>query len=126
VCYALAQEGVKEIRLVNRTFARASNLAGEFGAPIKVLPWEQRHDALDGVALAVNATSCGMAGQPALDIDLGRLPQGALVVDIVYTPLETPFLAAARERGNRTSTASACCCTRAGRRGSCGSVSNRK
>ena len=102
VCYGLAQAGATEIRLVNRSPARASAMAAEFGAPIHVVPWEQRDDALDGAAMVVNATSQGMVGQPALDIRLDRLPATALVADIVYIPLETPFLAAARARGNRT------------------------
>ena len=102
VCYGLLQEGAKEIRLVNRTFARARAIAEEFDGPIAPLPWQQRHDVLDGVALVVNATSQGMTGQPALDIRLDKLAQAALAADIIYTPLETPFLAAARERGNRT------------------------
>ena len=102
VCYGLLQEGAKEIRLVNRTLARAQAIASEFGGPIHVLPWERRHDALEGAAMAVNATSQGMTGLPALDIRLDKLPKRALVADIIYTPLETPFLAAARSRGNRT------------------------
>src|SRR6266571_5166731 len=102
VCYGLAQEGAKEIRLVNRSFDRAKGIAGEFGGPIKALPWDERHDALDGAAMVVNTTSCGMVGQPALDIRLDKLPKTALVSDIIYIPLETPFLAAARKRGNRT------------------------
>jgi shikimate dehydrogenase len=102
VCYGLAQEGAKEIRILNRTFARAKGIAGEFGSPIKALPWEQRHDALEGAAMVVNTTSCGMIGQPLLDIKLDKLPTSALAADIIYIPLETPFLAAARKRGNRT------------------------
>ena len=102
VCYGLAQEGAREIRLVNRTFARAQGIAGEFGGPIRPLSWEQRHDVLEGAAMVVNATSQGMTGQPALDILLDKLPRTALAADIIYTPLETPFLAAARSRGNRT------------------------
>jgi shikimate dehydrogenase len=102
VCYALAKEGAKEIRLVNRSLARAKGIESEFGGPIKALPWEQRHDALEGIAMVVNATSCGMVGQPALDLRLDKLPKSALAADIIYIPLETPFLAAARARGNRT------------------------
>jgi shikimate dehydrogenase len=102
VCYGLAQEGAKEIRLVNRTPARAQAIAAEFGGPIKALPWEQRHEALEGAAMVVNTTSCGMVGQPPLDIGLDKLPKSALAADIIYIPLETPFLAAARRRGNRT------------------------
>ena len=102
VCYGLMQAGAKEIRLVNRTVARARGIAAEFGGPIKALPWDERHDALDGAAMVVNTTSQGMSGQPALDIRLDRLTPAALAADIIYTPLETPFLAAARQRGNRT------------------------
>ena len=101
VCYGLAQEGAREIRVVNRTLARAKGIAQEFGGPIRALPWEQRHEVLEGAAMVVNTTSCGMVGQPALDIELDKLPQSALVADIIYIPLETPFLAAARKRGNR-------------------------
>ena len=102
VCYGLAEAGATEIRLVNRSAQRARAIADEFGAPVRALSWEQRHDALDGVAMAVNATSQGMIGESALDIRLDCLPRSALVADIVYIPLETPFLAAARERGNPT------------------------
>ena len=102
VCYGLAQEGAREIRVVNRTLARAKGIAQEFGGPIKALPWERRHEALEGAAMVVNTTSCGMVGQPALDIELDKLPQSAVVADIIYIPLETPFLAAARRRGNST------------------------
>jgi shikimate dehydrogenase len=102
VCYGLIQEGATEIRLINRTRERAETVASEFGGPITVLPWEDRHDALDGVAMVVNVTSQGMVGENALDLRLDRLSTTALAADIIYTPLETPFLAAARERGNPT------------------------
>ena len=102
VCYGLAQDGAREIRLVNRTLARAKGIADELGAPIEAVPWEQRGDALEGAAMVVNATSLGMIGQPALDISLDKLPASAIAADIIYIPLETPFLAAARRRGNRT------------------------
>ena len=102
VCYALLHEGAAEIRLVNRTAEKAGALAAEFGGPIQVYPWDDRHDALDGVAMAVNVTSQGMVGESALDLRLDKLPASALAADIIYTPLETPFLAAARERGNHT------------------------
>ncbi|MDH5410328.1 MAG: shikimate dehydrogenase [Alphaproteobacteria bacterium] len=102
VCYGLMQEGVPEIRLVNRTPERAQAIAAEFGGPIRVVAWADRHDALDGVATLVNTTSQGMVGMPDLDLRLDRLPGAALVSDIIYTPLETPLLAAARQRGNPT------------------------
>ncbi|MFM9969789.1 MAG: shikimate dehydrogenase [Burkholderiales bacterium] len=102
VCYGLAQEGAKEIRLVNRTFARAQGIEKEFGGPIKAYAWEERNNLLEGAVMAVNATSQGMVGNPALDIKLDKLSTSALVADIIYIPLETPFLAAARARGNNT------------------------
>src|SRR5262245_30829265 len=102
VVYSLAERGAPEIRLVNRTFARAQSLAGDFGPPVTVVEWSLRHDALEGAALLVNTTSQGMVGQPALDLALDRLPAHALVCDIVYIPLETPLLVDARRRGNPT------------------------
>ena len=95
--------GVRSIRLINRSLARAQALAADFGtAPIEPLPWGERHDALAGAATVVNATSAGMVGNPPLDLRLDRLERRALVADIIYTPLETPLLATARARGNRT------------------------
>jgi shikimate dehydrogenase len=102
VCYGLMQEGAPEIRLINRTLERAEAIAAEFGGPVRALPWDQRHDALDGVAMVVNTTSQGMVGMSDLDLRLDRLPAAALAADIIYTPLESPFLATARERGNPT------------------------
>ena len=102
VCCGLAQEGAREIKLVNRTLDRAQAIARGFGGPIRALPWDERHEALEGAAMVVNTTSCGMVGQPALDINLDKLPKSALAADIIYIPLETPFLAAAHKRGNRT------------------------
>ena len=67
-----------------------------------MIPWEERNRALSGCGLLVNATSLGMTGKPPLDIDLSALPADAIVADIVYSPLETPLLAAAKARGNRT------------------------
>jgi shikimate dehydrogenase len=102
VVYSVAERGAREIRVVNRTFARAEVLAREFGSPVTAIAWEERDRALDGAAMLVNTTSQGMIGQPPLDLALEKLPPGALVCDIVYVPLETPLLAAARRRGNPT------------------------
>ena len=101
VAYALAESGAPEIRLINRTFERARHLAEEFGAPLAAQDWQKRQAALDGAALLVNTTSQGMVGEPPLDLSLDALPRTALVADIVYVPLDTPLLAAARRRGNR-------------------------
>jgi len=102
VIYGLAEQGAREIRLVNRTLAHAQRIAQDFGGPIKVLKWEERNAALEGAAMLINATSQGMVGNPALDVDLAKLSTSALVADIIYIPRETPLLAAARTRGNRT------------------------
>lgn len=99
VVAALADAGVPGIRVVNRSVARAERLGAEIGGPVRVEPWERRAAALDGAALLVNTTSLGMTGQPALDIDLAALPDGAVVNDIVYAPLETDLLKAAKARG---------------------------
>ena len=102
VVLSLADRGAKEIRLLNRTDSKAQELAAEFGAPVKALPWSQRHEALADVALLVNTTSQGMHGTPALELDLNALPPSALVSDVIYVPRETPLLVAARQRGNTT------------------------
>jgi shikimate dehydrogenase len=102
VIYGLVDRGAREIRLANRNRARAEALKRDIGGPIEVLSWDERADMLAGAALLVNTTSQGMSGHPPLALDLDRLPQGALVSDIVYIPAETPLLAAARARGNRT------------------------
>jgi shikimate dehydrogenase len=98
--WALADQGVREIRIVNRTHQRALNVAKDLG-PFKVYRWEERNDVLDGAALLVNATNQGMIGQPPLDLKLDKLPKAAFVYDIVYNPIETPLIAAARARGHR-------------------------
>jgi shikimate dehydrogenase len=100
IVWALADAGVKEIRLFNRSPDKAHEMARQFGSPLKALAWEQRHDALADAGLLVNTTTQGMQGQAALDIDLSALPQTALVSDIVYTPLETDLLLRAKLRGN--------------------------
>lgn len=102
ICYALMQDGATDIRLVNRTAERAEGLAADLGGPITVLPWEARHDAIEGTATVVNTTSQGMVGQAALDLRLDALPRSALVSDIIYTPLASPLMAAAALRGNQT------------------------
>jgi len=102
VVLALSDRGAKEIRLINRTPEKAGAMAAEFGSPVKAVPWEQRHAALKNAALLVNTTSQGMQGNEPLELDLSALPSDALVSDIIYVPLETPLLLAAKARGNPT------------------------
>ncbi len=101
VYVALMDMGCPEIRLVNRSPQRAETLTHDLGGPFRVLPWTERAAALEDAALLVNTTALGMSGQVALDLDLDRLPFDAVVTDIVYTPLETPLLTAAKAHGNR-------------------------
>ncbi len=102
VVYALAERGAREIRLVNRTLARAQALAQSVGGPVSVTPWEDRQAALEGAALLVNTTSQGMVHFAPLDLSLEKLPKAARVADIIYIPAETPLLAEARRRGHQT------------------------
>ena len=102
VVFGLAERGVKRIHLANRTIDRAQALADQFGANVHPVAWDTIDDLLPRAGLLVNTTSLGMHGQPALEIDIARLPSQAIVADLVYVPLETPLLAAARERGLKT------------------------
>ena len=99
---ALSAAGVPEIRLLNRTDERAAALAEEAGETVRPLPWDQRAEALDGCGLLVNTTKLGQVGMPALALALDRLPAEAVVYDLVYAPLETDLLRAARARGHST------------------------
>ena len=99
----LADIGVSEIRIVNRTVARAESLAGivsDQDVVVRALDWEKRDESLAGAGLLVNTTTLGMEGQAPLHINLDSLSEAAVVNDIVYAPLETELLSAARARGN--------------------------
>jgi shikimate dehydrogenase len=108
VCAALLGAGVPEVRLFNRTFDKAETLAAHFRpyfkSPIRPLPLEEKvwEGSLAEVGVVVNTTSLGMTGHPPIALDLGLIPADAVVVDIVYNPLRTPFLAAAEARGLAT------------------------
>ena len=106
VLAGLLDAGAAEVRICNRTLETAQQLAHDFAgwgkAQLHVIPWTDRHSALEGAALLVNTTSQGMQGQTPLDIQLDALPATALVTDIVYSPLQTPLLQAAAARGNPT------------------------
>ncbi|PNG25395.1 shikimate dehydrogenase [Methylocella silvestris] len=97
---ALIERG-RGVVLANRTRASAEALAAHFGDAPKVVDWRDLPAALKRAALLVNTTSLGMKGQPPLDLDVGLLPQEAVVHDIVYFPLETALLRDARARGLR-------------------------
>ncbi len=102
ILVALLDAGAPEILLTNRTADRASALAAEFGPPVKAYPWEKTETLLSQAATLVNTTALGMAGKEAFPFSLNGLPSTALATDIVYAPLDTPFLQAARAQGCQT------------------------
>jgi shikimate dehydrogenase len=99
--YGLKERGV-EVHLVNRTVARAEELAARFGPRVTAHGFDAVPRLLREADLLVNCTSLGLAGKPPLEIDLAPLKKSAVVYDVVYVPLETGLLAAARKRGHRT------------------------
>lgn len=102
ILFALREAGIGDIRLVNRTVARARELADRFGPGISAHGWEAIDELAAEAALVVNTSALGMHGDGDVPVDVSRLPAHALVTDIVYTPLQTPLLAAAAARGLRT------------------------
>lgn len=102
VVYALLERGVSRVVVVNRTAARAEAIAGEFGKRVTPASFVDLPAWLQDADLLVNTTTLGMNGQPQLEIDLSPMNATAAVYDIVYVPLDTPLLAAARARGLRT------------------------
>ncbi len=101
IAFALVDAGAPEIRIVNRTSARADALADELGPAARTWPWIDRAGSLNEAGLLVNTTKLGMQGEASLDLPLDALPLEAVVTDAVYVPLETALLAEAAERGNR-------------------------
>jgi shikimate dehydrogenase len=99
VVAALIEVGVPEIRVANRTRARAEALRSDFGAKIHVFDWVQAGALLDDAVTVVNTSALGMTGKPELRVPLDRLNSRALVTDLVYTPLRTTFLEQAAQAG---------------------------
>lgn len=99
IVFALLEAGAGEIRIFNRTGARADAVAAYFGARVKGFAWERRNSGLRDISLLVNTTPVGMPGTDSLGIDLDALDPNCVVADIVYVPILTPLLAAARARG---------------------------
>ena len=102
VVFGLLERGIGSVLLVNRTPARAQALASQFGDKVHPASWDVIAELLPRAKLLVNTTSLGMRGQPPLELDVARLPADAVVADLVYVPLVTPLLAAAKARGLRT------------------------
>ncbi|MAZ17568.1 MAG: shikimate dehydrogenase [Ahrensia sp.] len=102
IVHALLEAGYRRIDIANRTLARAEQLAARFGEKVAAHYWNAADDLISSANLIVNTTSLGMVGQPPLELDLGSAPVGAMATDIVYVPLETPFLRSAAAAGLKT------------------------
>jgi shikimate dehydrogenase len=105
VIQALKERGFTDIRVTNRTLARAAELADRFGPGVSAHPVAATQELLTDAGLLVNTTALGMAGKAGADelpANPDMLPRHAIVTDIVYVPLETPLLSAARRRGLKT------------------------
>jgi shikimate dehydrogenase len=101
VVFALLQREVGRVYVINRTRDRAQALKKKFGNRVHLAGWNETTGLLGGAGILVNTTTLGMVGQPPLEINL-RCPASLVVADLVYAPLETGLLAAARARGLRT------------------------
>jgi shikimate dehydrogenase len=102
VVYGLLERGIKRVHLANRTIERARALADQFGETVRPIAWGAIGEVLPRSGLLVNTTSLGMHGQGVLELDISPLPSHAIVADLVYVPLETQLLSAARVRALRT------------------------
>lgn len=102
VVSALLDAGAPEVRVANRTRTRADDLRHSFGTKVIVVDWNAAHEMLDGATTVVNTTTLGMVGKSEFKVPLTYLSPKALATDIVYTPLETPFLQAAAAKGCTT------------------------
>lgn len=102
IIVALADAGVPEILLSNRTRPKAEALRAEFGARIQIVDWVQAGPMLADAAIVINTTSLGMKGAHEFKVPLDDLAPNTFVTDIVYTPLRTPFLIAAEQIGCKT------------------------
>ena len=102
VVFGLRERGFEKIHVANRTLERAQALRERFGDRVMPATWDTVPGLMASANVLVNTTSLGMKGQPALDVDISKLPNDAVVADLVYVPLVTPLLAAAKARGLRT------------------------
>lgn len=102
IIQAVRDRGISEIHVVNRTQARAQELADRFGPKVRAHSITALKEVMQGAGLFINTTSIGMDGEGSLEIDFSVMTDTAIVTDIVYVPLETPILAQARVQGFQT------------------------
>ncbi|MBT3360726.1 MAG: shikimate dehydrogenase [Rhodospirillales bacterium] len=101
VAHGLLERGARNVYVVNRTFPRAVAFRARLGSQIHPAHWRDVPALLPSANLIINATSLGMVGNPDLDLDLSDVGNETVVADLVYTPLMTPLLKAAEQRGIR-------------------------
>lgn len=99
---ALVAAGAPQVRIVNRTLAKAEAVAGAVGRIAVACPLDAAAQAFEGATAVINATSAGLSGSPGLDVPLEATPETAVVMDMVYKPLVTPFLQRAQDLRRRT------------------------
>lgn len=99
---ALKEAGAPEVRVVNRTLAKAGFVAGSLGDKGVAFPLDRAGEALKGAVAVINATSAGLINGGRLEVPLAATPETAVIMDMLYRPLETPFLAEAKALGRRT------------------------
>ncbi len=102
IVYALVERDFEHILIINRTLSHAQDLAAAYGDRVLAAPWDWLDAAMTSVDLLVNTSVLGMEGRANLSLDLGEMPEHAVVADIVYVPLRTHLIEAARARGLRT------------------------
>lgn len=99
IIYGFLEAGVRDVRIFNRSIARAEELARHFGPRVTAFALEDFGAQTSDISVVVNTTTVGMKGHGELDIDIGQLPNDCVVADIVYVPLETELLRRARAHG---------------------------
>jgi shikimate dehydrogenase len=99
VVYGFLEAGMGDIRLFNRTQIRAAEIARHFGSRVTAFPWDERNAHVSNAAVIVNTTTLGLNGVGNPEIDFSRTNPKAVIADLVYVPLETQFLKAARAYG---------------------------
>lgn len=100
ISFALKRAGFEDVTITNRTYRRAEELAEETGS--KKVTKAEAEQNLDGFDIIIQTTSVGLAEDEALPISLEKVREGALAADIVYNPIDTPFLKKAEEKGCKT------------------------
>ncbi|MFF2794854.1 shikimate dehydrogenase [Lysinibacillus xylanilyticus] len=99
IAFAMQQQGYMNLTIANRTVANAQAIVDEMGIG-NAISLAEAEETLADFGILVQMTSAGLAtGNFSMPFSLERLTKGAIVADIVYNPLMTPFLQAAEEKG---------------------------